>query len=225
VTAIAQPSFEIASIKLNVSGDKSSFTRRGEDSLVPQNWPRRDIVLKAWDLKTYGLNAPDWLASRNFDINAKAAGKVTEEELRRMLQSLIEDRFQMKVHAELKEIQAYVLLPGKGGLKLKPVRDDGVFGVDISRFPDKTRIVCRHCTTDKTANVLADQLKRAVVDQSGIPDEYSFTLEWSPGQNADDAAPSIFTALREQLGMRLESRKVSVPILVVDSIGKTPNEN
>jgi uncharacterized protein (TIGR03435 family) len=224
-TLIAQPSFEIASIKLNISGDKSSFTRRGEDSLVLQNWPLRDIVLKAWDLKTYALDAPDWMASRNFDINAKAAGKVTEGELRRMLQSLIEDRFQMRVHPGLKEIQAYVLLPAKGGFKLKPVHDEGVFGVDVSRLPDKTRVACRHCTMDKIANVLADQLNRAVVDQSGTPDEYSFTLEWSPGQNADDAAPSIFTALREQLGMRLESRKVSVPILVVDRISKTPNDN
>jgi|SRR5580658_5152389 uncharacterized protein (TIGR03435 family) len=83
-TAIAQPSFEVASIKLNVSGDRSSFSRRGEDSLAPQNWPLRDIVLKAWDLKIYALSAPDWLASRNFDIDAKAAGKVTEGELRRM---------------------------------------------------------------------------------------------------------------------------------------------
>jgi len=59
--AIAQRSFEIASIKLNISGDLSSFTRRDEDSLALQNWPLRDIVLKAYDLKNYALNAPDWL--------------------------------------------------------------------------------------------------------------------------------------------------------------------
>jgi uncharacterized protein (TIGR03435 family) len=223
--AIAQPSFEIASIKLNISGDRSSFTRRGEDSLALQNWPLRDIVLKAYDLKNYALNAPDWLASRNFDINAKASGKVTEGELRQMLQSLLKDRFQMKVHPALKELQAYVLLPAKGGLKLKPVHDYGVFGVDVSHFPDKTRVACRHCTMDKLANVVADQVNLVVVDQSAIPEEYSFTLEWSPNQNADNAGPSIFTALNEQLGMRLESRRVPVAILVVDSISQTPSEN
>jgi uncharacterized protein (TIGR03435 family) len=219
--AIAQPSFEVASIKLNVSGDRSSFTRRGEDSLALQNWPLRDIVLKAWDLKNYALSAPDWLASRNFDIDAKAAGKVTEGELRRMLQSLLEDRFRLKIHSALKEIQAYVLLPNKGGFKLKPVRENSVFGADVSRFPDRTRIACRHCTMDQTANVLADQLNRAVVDRSGIREEYTFTLEWSPDQNAGDATPSIFTALSEQLGIRLESRKVPIAVLVVDSISRT----
>jgi len=62
--ATAQSSFETASIKLNVTGDRSSFTRRGADSLVLRNWPLRDIVLKAYDLKNYSLEAPDWLASR-----------------------------------------------------------------------------------------------------------------------------------------------------------------
>jgi uncharacterized protein (TIGR03435 family) len=223
--AIAQPSFEIASIKLNISGDRSSFTRRGEDSLALQSWPLRDIVLKAYDLKNYALSAPDWLASQNFDIKAKASGNVTEGELRQMLQSLLKDRFQMKVHPTLKERKAYVLLPAKGGLKLKPVHDDGVFGVDVSHFPDRTKVACKQCTMDKFANALADQVNLAVVDQSGVPEEYSFTLEWSPNQNADDAGPSIFTALTEQLGMRLESRRVPVSILVVDSISQIPSEN
>jgi uncharacterized protein (TIGR03435 family) len=223
--AIAQPSFEVASIKPNVSGDRSSFTRRGEDSLALQNWPLRNVVLKAYDLKNYALDAPDRLASRNFDINAKASGKVTEGELRQMLQSLLKDRFRLKVHPATKELQAYVLLPAKGGLKLKPVQDNGGFGVDVSHFPGKTRVQCRHCTMDKFTNVLADEVNRAVVDQSGIPDEFSFTLEWSPDQSADDAGPSIFTALKEQLGIELEARRVPVPILVVDSISQTPTEN
>jgi uncharacterized protein (TIGR03435 family) len=223
--AIAQPSFEVASIKLNISGDRSSFTRRGEDSLALQNWPLRNIVLRAYDLKNYALNAPDWLASRNFDINAKASGKVNEKELRQMLQSLLRDRFQMKVHPATKELQAYVLLPAKGGLKVKPVHDNGVFGVDVSHFPDKTIVACRHCTMDRLANVLADHVNLAVIDQSSIPEEFSFRLEWSPDQNADDAGPSIFTALKEQLGMQLESRRLPVSILVVDSISQTPTEN
>jgi uncharacterized protein (TIGR03435 family) len=223
--ALAQPAFEIASIKLNTSGDRSSFTRRGEDSLALQNWPLRDIVLKAYDLKDYALTAPDWMASRNFDVNAKASGRVTEGELRQMLQSLLKDRCQMKVHSESKEIRAYELLSAKDGSKLKPAGDHDVCGVDVSRFPDKTRIACRHCTLDRLANILAEQVNLAVVDRSGIAEEYTFTLEWSPNQNAGDAGPSIFTALSEQLGMRLESRRVSASILVVDSISQSPSEN
>jgi uncharacterized protein (TIGR03435 family) len=223
--ATAQPSFETASIKLNVTGDRSSFTRRHADSLALQNWPLRDIVLKAYDLKNYALEAPDWLASRNFDISAKAAGKVTEDELRQMIQSLLKDRFQLRAHPAQKELRAYVLLPTRGGSKLSAVLDEGVFGVDISHFPDKTRITCRHCTMDKVANVLADEVKVPVIDQSGITQEYSFTLEWSPGQNSNDSGPSIFTALNEQLGLRLEPRRMPIAILVVDSISRTPSEN
>jgi uncharacterized protein (TIGR03435 family) len=157
-------------------------------------------VLRAYDLKNYALNAPDWLAARNFDINAK-------------------------VHTATKDLQAYALLPAKGGLKLKPVHDNGVFGVDVSHFPDKTRVACRHCTMDKLASILADHVNLAVVDQSGIPQEFSFTLEWSPDQNADNAGPSVFTALKEQLGVQLESRRVPVSILIVDNISQTPTGN
>jgi uncharacterized protein (TIGR03435 family) len=222
--ATAQPTFEVASIKPNTSGDRSSFSRNAEDSLVLQNWPLREIILKAYNLKDYALTGPDWLASLNFDINAKAGGKVTEIELRQMLQSLLAERFQMKAHPAIKEVPAYVLLPAKGGFKLKQV-DDGVFGVDQSRFPGKTRIACRHCSIDNLANVLSGHVDRAIVDQSGIPSAYSFTLEWSPNQDAADAGPSIFTALTEQLGLRLEPRKAPVAILVVDSISKTPTGN
>jgi len=224
ISARAQVSFEVASVKPNTFGDRSSITRRGEDSLVLQNWSLRNIVLKAYGLKNYALTAPDWLASRNFDINAKGAGKVIENELRQMLQALLVERFHIKVHAESNELHAFVILPAKGGLKINPVHDEGVFGVDISRYPDRTKVSCRQCTMDNLANILADQVKRAVVDQSGFSAEYSFTLEWSPNQNSDPG-PSIFTALNEQLGVRLESRKVLVPILVVDRISQIPTEN
>jgi uncharacterized protein (TIGR03435 family) len=182
-------------------------------------------LLKAYDLKNYALAAPDWLASRNFDINAKAAGQVTEGELRQMLQALLKDRFQLKAHPAQRDLRAYGLLPAKGGLKLRASHDDSVFGVDTSHFPDRTRIVCRHCTMDQVAEALAGELNAPVVDRSGIPNEYSFALEWSPNQNSNDTAPSIFTALNEQLGVRLELRRVPISILVVDSIRWTPSEN
>jgi uncharacterized protein (TIGR03435 family) len=223
-TAAGQPSFEVASIKPNNSGSRSTITRAGQDSLVLLNWPLREIVLKAYRIKDYALFAPDWLSSRNFDISAKAAQKVTEAELREMLQSLLIERFQLKAHPESKEMQAYALLPTKGGVKLKPA-GDGQFDVDLPRGSRKTTIVCRHCSMDDFAGVLAGQLHRAVIDRSGVPEAYSFTLEWSPNQDADDGGASIFTALSEQLGLRLELRKLPVSVLVVDGISKTPAEN
>jgi uncharacterized protein (TIGR03435 family) len=219
-----QPSFEVASVKPNNSGSRSTITRTGQDFLILINWPLREIVLKAYGLKDYALIAPDWLASRNFDVNAKAAQRATEAEIQRMLQSMLFERFQLRAHPESKEMQAYALLPTKGGVKLKPA-GEGQFDVDLSRSSQKTTMVCRHCSMDDFAGVLAGQLHRAVIDRSSVAGAYSFTLEWSPNQGGDDAGPSVFTSLSEQLGLRLELRKLPVSILVVDSVSRTPAEN
>jgi uncharacterized protein (TIGR03435 family) len=219
-----QPTFEVASVKPNNSGSRSTITRTGQDFLILLNWPLREIVLKAYGLKDYALIAPDWLASRNFDVNAKAGQKSTAVEIRQMLQSLLIERFQLRAHPESKEMQAYALLPARGGVKLKPA-GEGPFDVDLSRGSQKTSMVCRHCTMDDFAGVLAGQVHRAILDQSDIPGAYSFTFDWSPNQDGVDAGPSVFTALREQLGLRLELRRLPVPILVVDSVSRTPAEN
>src|SRR5215467_5233546 len=83
--ATAQPAFEVASVRANTSGDRSSFSRTGKNLLVLQNWSLQRIVLKAYDLKGYALAGPDWLASLSFDINAKTEGPVTEAGLRQIV--------------------------------------------------------------------------------------------------------------------------------------------
>jgi uncharacterized protein (TIGR03435 family) len=226
-TATAQPAFEVASVKANTSGDRSSFSRTGKNSLVLQNWSLQRIILRAYGLKEYALTGPDWLASLSFDINAKAEGPVTEAGLRQMLQALLVERFGLTGHTTVQDRQAYVLLPAKGGFKLNPVSDGLAVtdDCDLSRFPQKTRISCRHCSLDYLAEVLSGQLDSIVVDQSGVRATYAFTLEWSPDLSADGATTSIFSALNEQLGLRLERRKLPLSILVVDRISKTPTDN
>jgi uncharacterized protein (TIGR03435 family) len=223
-TAAAQPSFEVASIKPNISDDRNSSSRISATSLVMRNWSLREIVLKAYDLKDYALNAPDWLASPRFDINASAAGTMTEAEMHQMLQSLLAERFQLKSHRESRLTPAYVLLPAKGGFKLTPGNGDGS-NINWSSGPGNPKATCTQISMVRLAGFLSGQVDRPVVDQSGIPDAYDFALEWSREQNAGDAGPSISTALKEQLGLRLESRKLPISILVVDSIIKTPTEN
>jgi uncharacterized protein (TIGR03435 family) len=225
-TAKAQSAFEVASVKANTSGDRSSFSRMGKDSLILQNWSLRRIIQKAYDLKDYALTGPDWLASLSFDINAKTTGPVTEAALHQMLQSLLIERFRLKTHTVSEEKQAYVLLTAKSGFKPKPVSDgsSATDDCDLSRFPEKTRISCRHCSLDYLAEVFSGQLDSIVVDQSGVKGAYAFTLEWSPNPGAG-VAPSIFSALNEQLGLRLERRKVPISILVVDSVARTPADN
>jgi uncharacterized protein (TIGR03435 family) len=227
VTAAAQPAFEVASVKPNTSGDRSSFSRAGKNSLFLQNWTLRRIILKAYDLKDYALTGPDWLASLSFDINARTDGPVTEAALRQMLQTLLAERFRLKAHTAMRNRQAYVLVADKGGLKPKPLADGSSASddCDLSRLPEKTRISCRHCSMDYLAGVLSGQLDGIVVDRSASQATYAFALEWSPDSNTGAVGPSIFTALKEELGLRLERRRVIVPILIVDGIAKTPTEN
>jgi uncharacterized protein (TIGR03435 family) len=226
-TAPAQSTFEVASVKSNTSGDRSSFSRMENNSLVLQNWPLRRIILKAYGLKEYALAGPGWLASLSFDINAKTEGPVTETGLRQMLQALLAGRFGLKAHNVVQEKQGYALLPAKSGFKLSPVRDDSgsTDDCDLSHFPEKARLSCRHCSLDYLAETLSGQLDRVVVDQSGIQATYAFALEWSAGLSGETASGSIFSTLNEQLGLRLEQRKVPVSILVVDNISKTPTAN
>jgi uncharacterized protein (TIGR03435 family) len=223
----AQPAFDVASIKPNTSGDRSSFKRTERNSLILQNWPLRRIILWAYDLKDYALTGPGWLASINFDINAKSDGPVAETQLRQMLKALLIERFRLKAHTAFQDKPAYALLTMKGGIKAKPINDGSTItnDCDLSRFPQTTKLSCRHCSLDCLAEVLSGQLDSIVVNRSGIQATYAFTLEWSPDSSTGVAAASIFSALNEQLGLRLERRHAPISILMVESIAKTPAEN
>ena len=218
-----QTSFEVASIKPNLSGDGNETVNTTDGSLVMRNVSLRNIIEDAYDLKRYSLHAPDWIDNVHFDITAKVSAKVKQEELRLMIQSLLAERFEFKAHRETKEMSAYALLPAKSGFKLKPAEGEGS-GINSSHGAGKAKATCRHVSMSRLADFLSNRVDHPVVDQTGIPDAYDFTLEWSPEQ-VEDGGPSIFTALTEQLGLHLEPRKLPVSILVVDSVSKTPTEN
>lgn len=218
-------------IIIRSSLDQTQSLRRRRDSvntndgsLTMRNVSLRMIIEDAYDLKRYTLTAPDWTGTERFDIKAKVGEKVKHEELRLMLQSLLAERFQLKAHRELKEMTGYALLPAKSGFKLKPAEGNGS-SINSSRGAGKVKATCKHVSMPRLADYLSGRMDHPVVDQSGISDAYDFILEWSPDQIGEDAGPSIFTALTEQLGLRLETRKLPVSILVVDSISKTQTEN
>ena len=223
-TLSAQSSFEVASIKLNSSGDGGESVNTTSGTLTMRNVPLRSIIQDAYNLKRYSLIGPDWLDNQRFDITAKVGEKVKYEEMRVMLQTLLAERFQLKAHREQKEMSAYALLPAKSGFKLKPAEGEGS-GTSSSSNAGKTKTTFKHVSMTRLADFLSSRVDHPVIDQTGILEAYDFTLEWSRDQIAEDAGPSIFTALSEQVGLRLEARKLPVSILVVDSIEKMPTEN
>jgi uncharacterized protein (TIGR03435 family) len=156
---------------------------------------------------------------------AKAAGPVEDKQIMLMLQTLLAERFKLALHRETREMAVYALVASKDGSKLKQAESDG---------NSRTRSRRGRITAEHTSMVeLADAMKRLtglrVVDMTGLQGVFDFTLEWDPSTDPasgrQNLSPSMFTALQEQLGLRLEERKMPVEILVIDHVEKTPTEN
>jgi uncharacterized protein (TIGR03435 family) len=192
------------------------------------------FIESACDVEDYQvIGGPAWIRTDWYDVQAKPAGTSTKPQIREMLQTLLAERFQLKIHRETRMMQGYVLTVEKGGAKLPSPR------MDVP--PDSTGVVqvgggelwYRASTLDHIATGLRLELSQPVVNQTGIEGHYDLKLRFDE-QNAelkDPKAPpqtgpgigSVFTALHE-FGMKLESKKVPIEVVVVDS-AERPSEN
>src|SRR5579862_9763487 len=237
--AFCQPatSFEVASIRLNKSGV------RGNIEFLPggERFSATDVPLGALIQMAYNLTNPQCSCQRSelpvlaerFDIQAKTEHPVGPGEMLRLLRSLLADRFKLAVRRETKELEAYALVVDRGGPKLhssnvshfhhdSPVNPYHARGVEGRSFYSLILVI-----TDATLADLAWQLSsltilddHVVVDKTGLDGRYDFELKFA-GQSpaappADSDAPSIFTALREQLGLRLDARKMPLEVISVE---------
>ncbi len=234
------PAFEVASIKLNDSGDRGSRTNSTNGEVRMQNSPLKGIIMGAYDVRDYSFSGPDWLSTVRFDITAKLppsdAEKIPKEQRQQarriMMQKLLAERFKLVTHTETKTLSGYALVVAKKGPKLTPAASKA--GTSISNGND--RLDGQGMSMANLATLLGNQLQGPVADMTGLAGRYDIKLEWSlddgkagggdsDGKAATDSRPSIFTALQETLGLRLETRKIPVEILVVDHVERTPTEN
>lgn len=135
-----------------------------------------------------------------------------------MLQALLKDRFGLRFHMDSKEIPAYALVIGKSGSKLTETQRFG----SISSGNGRTQ--AKGISAQDIASHLSDHVSRVVVDRTGLTGFYDFKLEWSPNENMDGAL-SIFTAVQEQLGLKLQPERLPVTILTIDSAERFPTVN
>ena len=223
-----RPAYEVAVIKPNNSGSGNSSSNGSKGQIVFTNVSLKRLIERAYNTKPFQVVAPDWTNSLHFDISAKYPPDVTADDRKLMLRTLLEERFQLAVHQETKEVQGYALLVSKKGFKLKPV-EPGSGGIN-SRGSHVQTLTATKISMESLADYVAFNLDKAVVDKTGIPGLYDFEFRWSkddqPSDGTEaDAAPSLFTALEETLGVRLQPQKVSMTIFVVDHVERTPNEN
>lgn len=226
----AQLQFEAASIRpvdTETSTTDSLYTDASA-GLHVENFPLKAIILFAYDIRDFQLiNAPGWTETQRYNITAKtgvAAGnageKVRDRELRERLRWLLGDRFHLAVHHETRDVTAYALTVAKGGPRLTVVTERGKeYGFRGSRGRNRGYSV----TMTMFATELARIVGRPVIDKTGLTGEYDYTLEWAP-DGAETLGVTIFTALQEQLGLKLESAKAPVDVVLVDSVER-PSAN
>lgn len=245
----AAQKFEVASIKPNAASDNRVMIRMAPGGTVMMTGVTvRQLIAQAYDMRDFQISGgPGWIAADHWDINAKAedggappAGPAQmQTAMRAMMRNLLEERFGLKVRQETKEMPAYVLLPGKNGPKLKDAEAGAQQGQRIRM--GRGLIESTGMPMSALAQQLSQQLGRPVVDKTGLTGLYAVELKFTPEPGhsggmpgpppSPDApppaaadGPTIFTALQEQLGLRLDSQKTSVPVLVIEAVNR-PSEN
>jgi uncharacterized protein (TIGR03435 family) len=236
--------FEAASIRRADpdAQNNSLYTDRGT-GLHVENFTLRDIITFAWNIRDFQLvGAPGWIGTERYNIVAKTArvagsgimpdpktmtdqeSELADHQLRERTRSLLASRFGLVVHQESREHAIFDLTIAKAGLKLKPVVTPGEqLGFRGGRGRSRGFAV----TMPMLASELSRITGRPVVDMTGLTEKYDYVLEWSPDAGAADvdtvagsSGPTIFTALQEQLGLKLESTKGPVDTYVIDKVDR-----
>jgi bla regulator protein blaR1 len=249
--AAAQPpdTFEVASIKL---GDPltngTSFNFQNGAGIKIDGATLKSLIQFAYDLNDYQLvGASGWMTSDRYAILAK--GVVTEGPagyrdmndqqrkfagalIRTRLKKLLAERFQLAIHNETRELPIYALVLAKGGVKMQP--NTSPDGSPQSMMTGRATFKATRASVDSIAKALGSITSRPVYDETGLKGYWDFKMEWTPEAAAaapdaierpvEAAGPTLFTALQEQMGLKLEARKGPVEIVVIDR-AERPSEN
>lgn len=225
--------FEVVSIRPNTVEDINHRSVQSQlgGRIRFVGMPLTTLIMPAYDVWSFQIiGGPSWIDSDGWDITAQAEGiqgRLTREQLSPRLRAMLEDRFQLKTHRETKQLTGYSLSIDDRGPKLRPNTDG-----KISNGSNKYTLNAKKVNMQWFSAFLTQKLGGTVVDETGLAGEYDFVLHWSPESTllstTDDPLssnyPSIFIAVREQLGLRLTKRTVPTDVLVIDSIQRpSPN--
>ncbi|QMV18483.1 TIGR03435 family protein [Granulicella sp. 5B5] len=239
------PVYDTVVIKQSDSLVRGNHTDVDDTTFQATNVSLKHLLVNAYGIREglmFGL--PGWASSSRFDITAKVTDpdlktlrSLTREQRQAMLAAVLVDRFHLKTHTEIKTLPVYEMIVAKGGPKLKvsavpsdPANPDrpGLGNMNVHN----TTIIATGVTLSELAGNLAFPLDRTVIDKTGLTGRYDFQLQWTPDNAANGAAdsgaadlpPDLFTAMQEQLGLRLQAAKGPVETLVVDHV-EQPTQN
>jgi uncharacterized protein (TIGR03435 family) len=241
MAADANPAFEVATIKPSKPDVPGKGFRVNGRHFSTMNTSLSDLITFSYGLHPRQIaGAPAWLESDKYDIEAQPDGEgaPNDKQWKTMLQKLVADRFKLTFHHDQKELSVYALVVGKNGPKLTKSEGDPN-GLPGLFFSGPGRLSSRNASMGDFASLMQGAvLDRPVVDQTELKGRFDFPLNWTPDETqfagfgmktpppADpaNAPPGLFTAIQEQLGLKLEATKASVDVLVIDHVEK-PSEN
>jgi uncharacterized protein (TIGR03435 family) len=240
--------FEVASVKPNNTDAEPSMTVPPRGSVAIVNVPLQNVIVNAYGIPAFRvLDAPEWIRRERFDIAAKIPDDAAPGQTLSMLQTLLAERFKLRVHRETREQPIYTLLIARAdrrlGPRLKqstadcttpasarsavPFSPDGPCRALFGWGPAGGRIISYGQPLSRVTRALSMGMSREVVDRTDLQGPFDLEFEWSSDLGAAAAngnTPSIFTALQEQLGLRLEPARGPLDVLVIDSVERpTPD--
>jgi uncharacterized protein (TIGR03435 family) len=214
--------FEVASVKATPQD------RIGNTSISPYGTGRfsaTNVTLELLIELAFGMRddqiqgAPGWLASERYDVQAKAPDGVslTYDQLHAPLQALLIQRFKLATHLGSKEVSGYALVLSKGGVTLKPGKPDKSQPMILPNGVQAASI-----SMAMLAGMLTRVAGRPVVDKTGLSGNYNVKLRYAPANDPNSSLPSVFTALQEQAGLKLEPAKVPYDVVIIDHVERVP---
>jgi uncharacterized protein (TIGR03435 family) len=216
--------FDVVSIKPDSDGHGLDAGTQPGGRYTARNVPAQFLVTEAFGIKDFQIaGAPKWLNDERYDIVAKAAtpNELNPEQLRPLLQAMLADRFKLKFHREMKEFPTYSLVVGKNGPKFHQSPAGHGANLNVSSSNGKASMTGQGMPMSALAQHLAGMVGRTVADNTGLKGNFDFRLAWAPGDAVSDALPDIFTALQEQLGLKLDIvKKGEVEVIVIERMEK-----
>jgi uncharacterized protein (TIGR03435 family) len=229
--------FDVASVKPSAPGQRGwSLPPARNGRFWTANVSLKMLIGEAYGVQDYQVDGgPPWIDADRYDIEAKYTGKADIVRSRAMIQALLADRFQLTIHRTQKEMQAYMLTLAKGGSKMKDAKDPECSASPVSPLCGGFRIRNRNDVTGESvsmqqlSDILAQLLRTPVVDQTGLTKPVDLHVDWVPdgvSNSGEDATPasalgiSLFTAMQNQLGLKLSPKKAPIDIVVIDRAEK-----
>ena len=217
--------FEVVSIKPNKSGAPGSETDTTPGRISVINATPLSLLLRAFGVSTFQIvGAPDWVRTERYDVVATVPeGRMLNDRDRQPLfEKMLAERWQLRYHREARTLRVYSLVNDDS--KLVQHAGPGEYGMKVERAGPRVILRSTRGNTQRLVEILGGFTGSVVSNDSGLGGEYDFTLEWVQDAAANDSGPTLFTALREQLGLRLVSAEKPAPVIVIDHIER-PSEN